>query len=114
MTGISSTTGQMLTRREHIRQSIADILGTPIGSRLMRRNYGSYLPQLVDHPATAANRLRLIAATAQAIMKWEPRTRLLSVTVAFNAAGKCQLSIRRRDTDSLDTTSSTVTVGASA
>lgn len=114
MTGISNSTGAMLTRREHIRQSIADILGTPIGTRLMRRNYGSYLPQLVDHPATGANRLRLIAATAQAIMKWEPRTRLLSVTVAFNAQGKCQLHLRRRDIGSVDTVASSVTVGASA
>ena len=56
MSGISRATGKVLTRREHIAQSINDILTTPIRTRLMRRNYGSYLPQLVDHPATAANR----------------------------------------------------------
>jgi phage baseplate assembly protein W len=114
MSGISKTTGKVLTRREHIRQSIADILTTPIGTRLMRRNYGSFLPQLVDHPATDANRLRLIAATAQAIMKWEPRTRLLRVNVGFNAQGKCQLSIVRRDTNGTDSVAFTVTVGQAA
>lgn len=114
MSGISKTTGKVLSRRDHIAQSINDILTTPIRSRLMRRNYGSYLPQLVDHPATAANRLRLIAATAQAIMKWEPRTRLLSVRVGFNAQGKCELHIVRRDTNSVDSTTYTVTVGGLA
>lgn len=113
MSGISNTTGVMLTRREHIRQSISDILRTPINSRLMRRNYGSFLPQLVDHPATDANRLRLIAATAQAIMKWEPRTRLISVKVTFTAQGQCQLSIVRRDTNSDDKVTFAVSVGAS-
>lgn len=114
MSGISTITGRMLARREHIGQSIADIISTPIGTRLMRRNYGSFLPQLVDHPATAANRLRLIAATAQAIMKWEPRTRVLRVTVGFNAQGKCELSIVRRDTNSADSVALKVTVGAAA
>lgn len=114
MTGISRTTGHMLTRSEHIRQSIADILTTPIGSRLMRRNYGSFLPQLVDHPATSANRLRLIAATAQAIMKWEPRTRVSRIAIRFNAAGQCEISIARRDTHRSDVLTSSVSVGGTA
>ena len=111
MTGMSNATGHLLSRSEHISQSIADILTTPIGERVMRRNYGSYIPQLIDHPATTANRLRLIAASAQAIIKWEPRTRVQRVTVAFNAQGRCQLSIVRRDRGADDTTTSTVTVG---
>ncbi len=114
MTGMSRTTGLMLTRREHINQSITDILTTPIGSRVMRRNYGSFLPQLVDHPATGANRLRLIAATAQAIMKWEPRTRVSRIAIRFNAQGHCQISIARRDTQSGEAVTSSVIVGAAA
>lgn len=114
MTGLSRTTGRMLTRREHIHQSITDILTTPIGSRVMRRNYGSFLPQLVDHPATGANRLRLIAATAQAIMKWEPRTRVSRIAIRFNATGQCEISIARRDINSGEAVTSSVVVGASA
>lgn len=114
MTGISRITGRMLTRSEHIRQSITDILTTPIGSRLMRRNYGSFLPQLVDHPATAANRLRLIAATAQAIMKWEPRTRVNRIDIRFNARGQCEISIARRDTHGGDVVTHSVSVGGTA
>lgn len=114
MTGISRTTGVMLTRREHISQSIVDILTTPIGSRLMRRNYGSFLPQMGDHPATSANRLRLIAASAQAVMKWEPRTRVGRIGIRFNAQGQCEIAIARRDTGTGQSVTSTVIVGAHA
>ena len=38
-------TGEKITSEtEHIKQSIADILLTPIGSRLQRRDYGSRIP----------------------------------------------------------------------
>lgn len=110
MTGMSRATGRSIALRDHISQSIGDILTTSIGDRLMRRTYGSYLPQLVDHPATEANRLRLIAATAQAIMKWEPRTRVQRITTSFNAQGRCVIAIARRDLHSGAAVNSTVTV----
>lgn len=44
MTGMSATTGRALTEREHLAQSIADILTTPLNTRIMRRDYGSLLP----------------------------------------------------------------------
>lgn len=79
MTGMHRTTGKPLDGIEHLRQSIADILGTPIGSRLMRRSYGSQLPELVDQPDNGSTRVRIFSATAGALMKWEPRLRLSSV-----------------------------------
>jgi len=111
---MSNSTGRRLERRAHISQSIGDIITTPIGTRLMRRNYGSYVPQLLDHPATAANRLRLIAATAQAIMKWEPRSRVQRVTVTVDAQGRCALNLVRRDTADGEAVSSTVKLQGSA
>ncbi|HEN3606819.1 TPA: baseplate assembly protein, partial [Yersinia enterocolitica] len=39
--GMSRNTGQTITDADHISQSIADILITPVGSRVMRRAYGS-------------------------------------------------------------------------
>ena len=46
---MSRNTGLSLSSEaDQIRQSIQDILTTPIGSRIMRRNYGSLLPQLID------------------------------------------------------------------
>ena len=50
MRGMSATSGKELEGLDHLKQSIIDILTTPIGSRVMRRNYGSRLFELVDKP----------------------------------------------------------------
>ncbi|SMX27292.1 Gene 25-like lysozyme [Pelagimonas phthalicica] len=73
MYGIDASTGRKLGGLDHLRQSIRDILTTPIGSRVMRRDYGSRLFELIDAPYTSATRLAIIAATAEALMIWEPR-----------------------------------------
>lgn len=83
-------TGRSTTRLEHVIQSIGDILTTRIGTRVMRREYGSLLPDLVDHPANEATRLRAYAATAMALTQWEPRIsvhrmQLQDLTLAGNA-----------------------------
>ena len=80
MSGMDRLTGQPLAGIDHLRQSIADILRTPIGTRLMRRSYGSLLPQLIDQPNHPATRVRVYAATAGALMRWEPRLRLSRVS----------------------------------
>ena len=73
------TTGRHITGITHVRQSVADILTTPLGTRLQRRNYGSLLPNLIDQPDNAHTRLRCYAAIASALMKWEPRLRITRV-----------------------------------
>lgn len=73
------TTGRRIAGIDHVRQSVADILTTPLGSRLERRNYGSLLPSLIDQPDNAHTRLRCYAAIASALMKWEPRLRVTRV-----------------------------------
>ena len=70
MTGMDAATGKPLSGLDHLIQSIVDVLSTPIGSRVMRRDYGSLLPFLVDQPATRGSRLALFAATADALRKW--------------------------------------------
>ncbi len=79
MIGMSNHTGRALAGNAHIAQSIADILTTPIGSRVMRRDYGSQLPDLIDWPTNDATRLQAYAATAMALLRWEPRIRLSRV-----------------------------------
>ncbi len=39
MRGMNANTGKELEGIEHLKQSIIDILTTPIGSRVMRRDY---------------------------------------------------------------------------
>lgn len=79
MIGMSATTGRAIEGNTHLAQSIADILTTPIGSRVMRREYGSQLPDLIDWPTNDATRLQAYAATAMALLRWEPRIRLSRV-----------------------------------
>ena len=76
MNGMDRATGKQLSGDEHLAQSIADILSTPLGSRVMRRDYGSLLPELLDRPLNAATRLLCAQATALAISRWEPRVTL--------------------------------------
>lgn len=87
MYGIDATTGRKLDGIDHLRQSIRDILTTPIGSRVMRRDYGSRLFELIDAPYSAATKLALIAATAEALMTWEPRIEVETVTLRSHEPG---------------------------
>ena len=67
------TTGKAIGELAHLRQSVGDILTTPIGSRVMRHEYGSQVPMLVDQPDNLVTELRLLSAAASALMRWEPR-----------------------------------------
>lgn len=93
MIGTSASTGKALAGLDHLRQSISDILTTPIGSRVMRRNYGSLIPDLIDQPMGPATRLRLYAASAHALVAWEPRLDLESIALSESEAGRYQLLI---------------------
>lgn len=86
MIGMSCNTGRTVTDRAHLAQSIADILMTPLGSRVMRREYGSQLVDLIDWPLNSTTRLQAYAATAMALMRWEPRIRLSSVQLSLGTA----------------------------
>jgi phage baseplate assembly protein W len=56
------------------------------------RDYGSDLFSLVDNPRDDLTRLRIIAATASALARWEPRLRVTRVIVSFPAdeTGLCR------------------------
>ena len=85
MRGMHAATGRALSGQDHLTQSIGKILTTPIGSRLARRDFGSELPDLVDALNNPATRVRLYAATAGALMRWEPRVRLIRISLADDA-----------------------------
>lgn len=83
--GMNASTGQELTELDHIRQSCKDIFVTPIGSRVMRREYGSLIPDLIDQPMNASLPLRISAAGVMALLRWEPRIRLKGFLVTMGA-----------------------------
>lgn len=93
MLGTNAATGKALAGVDHLRQSIADILQTPIGSRVMRREYGSQLFALTDAPLNRSTAMDIIAATADAIAKWEPRIEVTKVTPAQDGNGQVSVSI---------------------
>ena len=100
MIGMNARTGRTITARQHLAQSIADILTTPIGSRVMRREYGSHLVDLIDWPHNGATRLQAYAATAMALMRWEPRLRLTRVQLSLgDQPGQAVLDLEGTITD---------------
>ncbi|HAW49162.1 MAG TPA: phage baseplate protein [Roseovarius sp.] len=73
MSGLSRHTARPMALREHVFQSIADILTTPVGTRVMRCDYGSRLPRLRDAPGNPETVTEVFHESAIAIARWEPR-----------------------------------------
>ncbi|MCE0489959.1 GPW/gp25 family protein [Pantoea sp. Mb-10] len=98
--GMHRETGEALTDIDHIRQSVSDILTTPLGSRVMRRRYGSLLSALIDQPQNASLRLQIMSACYVAILTWEPRITLTGINFAstFDGSMVVELTGNRSDT----------------
>ncbi|MFT4314709.1 MAG: GPW/gp25 family protein [Wolbachia pipientis] len=93
MRGMSNKTGKELERIEHLKQSIIDILTTPVNSRIMRRSYGSRLLELVDKPINRDLTLEIYAATAEALGKFERRFKLEKVKIEGVKEGRVTLNL---------------------
>lgn len=77
--------GQIALARyeESIQQSIAIILGTARGERVMRPDFGCGLHELVfatNSPATSEQAAREVR---QALIRWEPRIEILDIYADF-------------------------------
>ncbi|WP_322999952.1 GPW/gp25 family protein [Castellaniella sp.] len=92
MSGTHAITGKSLDGLAHLKQSIRDILTTPIGSRVMRRQYGSQLFDLIDAPTNRRAMAAIYAATAGALRTWEPRFKLQQVNVDAVTPGSIKLT----------------------
>ncbi|UVL73871.1 GPW/gp25 family protein [Pseudomonas protegens] len=88
MIGMDRRTGLPLSGIEHLRQSIEDILSTPLGSRRMRPEYGSKLRRFVDLPVTGGWKSAVQAEVARALGRWEPRLKLERVLVVSLVGGQ--------------------------
>ncbi|WP_417536832.1 GPW/gp25 family protein [Methylophaga sp.] len=92
MNGMSATNGKSLDGKDHLKQSIIDILTTPLGSRVMRRSYGSKLFMLIDSPTNESGLADIVSATAEALNAWEPRVSVSKVEVT--AATRSSFTIK--------------------
>lgn len=97
MQGMSRETGKPLSSTDHIRQSVLDILTTPVGTRVMLPGYGSNLQRLVDRPADHVTAIRVVMAAAVALARWEPRITVNSVTILKAGEGEISITIRATD-----------------
>lgn len=97
--GMNSGTGKAITDTEHLRQSVKDILITPQGSRIARREYGSLLSALIDQPQNPALRLQMMSAVYVALMRWEPRLTLDAITISSSFDGSMVVDLTGRRTD---------------
>ena len=93
MKGMDAKTGKTLEGIEHLKQSIIDILTTPVNSRIMRRDYGSRLFELVDKPINRDFTLEIYAAVAGALEKWERRFKLEKVKITEVKEGRVTLNL---------------------
>ena len=94
MLGTATSTLEPLGGFAHVVQSIRDILTTPKGSRVLRRDYGSDVPALLDRPMNNDTLVDFYMAAAEAVDLWEPRVRVERVQfVAAAADGKTELDL---------------------
>lgn len=105
LTGMNRLTGAALAGDEHLAQSIADIITTPLGSRTMRRDYGCLLFELMDRPLNSATMLLCSMAIAIAVARWEPRIAVKAVRFEGEfASGQARVTIEGQRTDATTTT----------
>ncbi|WP_133624832.1 GPW/gp25 family protein [Erwinia sp. LJJL01] len=91
--GMQRDSGLQLTDIDHIRQSVRDILLTPQGSRVMRRDYGSLLSALLDQPQNETLRLQIMSACYMALLRWEPRITLDSIRYQLGFDGSMEVAL---------------------
>lgn len=101
MTGMHARSGRALDSRAHLQQSVQDILTTPLGSRVMRRDYGSLLPEMIDQPLNDATLLQCYSAAIIALLRWEPRLRLSRIQrrVSSSGSGRAVFAIEGQSAD---------------
>lgn len=93
MIGMDRRMGQPLSGLAHLRQSIEDILTTPLGSRRMRPEYGSQLRRYVDLPVNEGWKSAVQAEVARSLGRWEPRLKLERVRVTAVVGGQITLQL---------------------
>lgn len=99
---LDPVTAQPLTGHRRLRALIADVLFTPLGSRLCRRDYGSDLPELLDQPLNDVTIQQIHAATAGTIAAHVTDFQLQSVSLDVDPAnpGQATLTLEGAPTNS--------------
>jgi len=114
MIGMDRHTGRTLSGDAHLAQSITDILTTPKGTLVMRRDYGSDLPDIIDRPMNGITMIDAYLAIAEALDLWEPRISVERVQIAAARAGYAEINLTIESAESDEGESLPVIVRAAA
>jgi len=84
--GTDATGGvALVTRDREIEQAIGLILGTAVGERPMRPEFGCRIHDHVFNAASSTTAGQIAYDVRQALDRWEPRIEVLNVGVSFDA-----------------------------
>jgi len=78
-TGIDRRTGRVISGWAHVEQSLHVIFTTRIGERVMRRWFGSAVPQILGQNMVPSTVLKFWTAICIAVDLWEPRYRITKI-----------------------------------
>lgn len=87
--GVSQTEGV-----QHVVEGLHQLLGTRIGERVIRRDFGSRLMELVFEPNDETLDAMIVQYVIDAIRRWEKRIEILGVTLdrAFRDEGRIDIN----------------------
>lgn len=68
---------ELVDNEKAIKNSLYNILTTPLGSRYRRPDYGSRLWQFIQEPSDDTTAFQLETYLVQSIERWEPRVQLI-------------------------------------
>ncbi|GJK53650.1 baseplate assembly protein [Enterobacter cloacae] len=102
-------TGQ-LTDTDQLWNSVRDILTTPLASRVMRRDYGSMIPDLMDEPQNEVTRLQCMSAAVIALTMWEPRIALNGISIIYSRDGAVTAELVGIITETMQAAGSSLTL----
>ena len=98
MSGLDRHTGGTLKdETAHIAHSLEVILTTPKGSRVMRRDFGCDLFEIMDAPLNGQTIADAVQAIAEAVADCEPRIALERVVLADVSAGTAVFELYQDD-----------------
>lgn len=99
MKGMNARTGKAIQDDDWLAQAVADVLTTPIGTRVMRRDYGSLVPALIDQALNQATQLQIYAATAGALRRWLPQLQLTRCNLTKGEGGTAAITLEGHRAD---------------
>ena len=76
----------LVSREQEIEESMRLILGTAIGERPMRPEFGCEIHDYVFESADAETAARVAAAVRASLRRWEPRIEVRDVVASFDSA----------------------------